>query len=102
MEKLYTPKHPSHSQSLVESSVFMTPPSPDGKPPSGHNFEPPTVQFLTPSSLLLSPATPEPRCSEPSTLVHEHLDIVSELYLTGHPMVSDDILAYLTPADLHR
>ena len=102
MEKLSTPKQPTHCQGLAESSVFMTPPSPEGKPPSGHDFETPRSQIRTPSSLLLlSPAvTPQPASLNP--LVPEHLDIVSELYLTGHPMVADDILAYLTPADLDR
>ena len=94
MEKsLATPEQP-------QSSVFMTPTTSSSiKPFSLH----PRPRVLTPVPFsLLSPAATPGGSSMELPFPPEHEDILSELYERGMPLVSQQILAYLDPAELCR
>ena len=82
----------------VESSEFLAPPSSVSKSPFVSPFKTPRQLSFPLLRPVTTPKNPD-LYTEPS---QKHVDVLSELYRSGHPIVTQKILSLLCPADLSK
>lgn len=112
MEPPFTPRQSKQELEPASSSVFMTPPLSDQKPTSSTAAAAAAAAARSrasrptqlPPLSLLSPALTPPAVARgfraEMSFSPDEVDVLARLYLEGHRLVLDEVLSYLSPADL--